>query len=421
MGRAFQLLLFLHGWISWEQISRCFQQGNIDSGEIMNNRCDLCGLFGCQHVKSRLEPTHGSRASNLTLIPPAISLGEPIGDAMENFSNGVRVKTDNKYWSPQTNGDKNVTDNKSAVSTIPMGPTPGAKNVVIPAPPKVPLIASPSGQIVTSVNKSLQTIDIKNEWVHCNICSARVNVHYLDQHLKVHTHNYEPKNASGFTTTPATTSTAIVRVPANVSNTSSSTTYRSDTTKSSGPKLKSIECYKYRQLDNACAASSVSQNGRYSDFTIILWGKEKTFVNNTVYVGGYSSTTSKDWERFSVHVVYDSKENYYTVTCKLLRRSSYSTFDSEDNIPDRICYQDELLSEIKRALLFFRISPRAAYKQFLKCIRGPLVTEYDKTGRAIITQTKNCEELNERLKKTSAYTGNGHGHWAGMHGEYDYA
>ena len=398
MGRAIRLLLFLHGWVQWEQIVKGIGvSGSTELEEQMSNkRCDLCYLFGCRHVNPRLPAYDAREHTNLSTIS-AFPIGERIGDAMESFS-GVVVDNPLREESEKRH------------STIPMGPASEMQQqrVIIPPPPPLPTLTG------STVNKELQKIDMKNDWVHCNLCKARVCIIYLDNHLKVHTHDFEPSSI---------TSTAIVRTnhtgaaSAISSSTSNVTSYKKPEEKK-GPSLSKIESYKFRQLEQACAASSVSNDGRYSDFTVIFWEREKISPQSTVYSGGNTSYTSKDWERFSIHIVYDKLEDYYTITSKLLRRASYSSFDNEDTIPDRICFQEELATELKRALLFFRISPRSAYKHFRKLFSQPLVTDYDNDGRALITQTKNCETLQERMKKAPTGTWQGHnGH--GWDHEYD--
>lgn len=328
-------------------------------------------------------------------------------------------------------------------STIPMGASSAATNrVLIPPPPLVPKVVGitlvpkqekdflpgdrlPVGKtfmpsVITDTpmapigTKESQKIDMKTDWVHCNICKARVFVRYLDMHLKVHTQNFEPSAITssnvGNTTSSALARTNFNHGPVGTSIITPAPSYSTRTAEPRGPILSKIETYKFRQLDQACCASSVSSDGRYSDFTIIFWEKDKPGVVSTSYAGG-SSYTVKDWERFSIHIVYDSVEDYYTLTSKLLKRGQYSSFDSEESCPDKICEQSELFSEIKRALLFFRISPKAAYKHFRKLFRVQTLTEYDASGRAIITTSKNCDALQERLKRsaTSGASGVHHG------------
>ncbi|SRR5258708_4626755 len=322
----------------------------------MLKRCEQCKLYGCRHVNPRLAP----RQSDITELGSLGSLGDFVGEPMQDFS-GIRTRVAN----PRASNDR----------------------VIIP--PTVP-----------PVNRELQSINMQNEWVNCNICKSRVFIKYLDQHLRAHTHTYQP------------TSTAIVKVEqSNVTpQTIVSTTKKEE---SIIPKLDKPEPYRFRQLEQACCASSVSNDGRYSDFTIVFWEKDKQTVQSTVYSGGNTSYTTKDWERFSVHVVYDSLEDYFTLACKLLRRSAYGTWDNEDAIPDRICYQDELITEIKRALLFFRISPKDALDHFIVLWNEQqLIISYDENGRAFITQTENCRELDARLKKNVGTNGNwnGRGH-----------
>jgi hypothetical protein len=257
-------------------------------------------------------------------------------------------------------------------------------------------------------NTELQKINMQTDWVRCNVCKSRVFVKYLDNHLKVHTLTFEPR-----------TSTAIVKVnesPPYASTTEPYTYKKPDETK---PTIKTQERYKFRQLEQACFGSTTTKDGRYSDFTIVFWEKEKPSVQSAVYSGGSSSHISRDWERFTIHIVYDSLEDYYTLTSKLSKRAQFSSWDSEDTNPDRICSQEELQSEIRRALLFQRVSPKAAYKHFRKLCKQPLQIVYDEDDRAIITQSENSEVLQERLKKTHTWSSEHHGYVPSNHYDCD--
>jgi len=408
-------------------------------GRTMANeqRCSLCGLWACEHIKAANKPD--------------ISLGEKVGQPLaeeKTFPSPVprirvtsapspspgwlaarsaflrkkdvdesiaRVKVTDTDTTPsrvsfaalqqtgvRTRTAKEEADNTlyKISSTIPMGAPAETQRIIIPPPPKVPSIVGPNSPI-TNINDPAT----QDAWVNCNICKAKVLVKYLDEHQKMHIGTHATRTIARDTTSSAIT---VYNPPKN------------EKKDSSKPKLSPIEQYKFRQIGDVCAASSMSQDGRYSDMTVILWMKESTAVTNTYYAGGSSTSTYKDWERLTVHVVYDSMEDYYTVTTKLLKRSSYATFDNEENVPDRICLTPrELNEEIKRALLFFRISPKGAYKRFRKLFKQELKIDYDNKGRACIAQTENSEVLSERLKKSSFsssdYTGHEyHGHgWSG--------
>jgi hypothetical protein len=330
----------------------------------MNNRCDSCNLYGCRHQRKR----HLGMLERSDTLP----LGQRVG---ENIMEEQRTPT------------------------IPMGPMEESirSRILIPPPPIVPNVGTS-----ISINRELQKVNIQKDWVNCNICNGKVYIPYLDAHLKVHTEKFEP-------------STSIVKASSitSISSPTTSESFSSSSSKSSNskPTLNKQEPYKFRHLEQVCFASSVSQNNRYSDFTIIFWEKDRVNVHSSVYAGGNTSTTIKEWERFSIHIVYDSREDYYTVSSKLLKRSGYSTWDTEDTIPDRICLQNELFGEIKRALLFFRISPKAAYKHFRKAMSSEFVIEQDDKGKAFICQTKNCKDLSDKLKVSSTYQGY-HGEWS---------
>jgi hypothetical protein len=108
---------------------------------------------------------------------------------------------------------------------------------------------------------------------------------------------------------------------------------------------------------------------------------------------------SKDWERICIHIVHDSLEDYFILSVKLLKRANYSSFDNEESIPDRICFQEELQTEIKRALLFFRVDPRAAYKMFRRAMKEDITIHRNEDGRILVVRSKGMEKLNERLNK----------------------
>lgn len=399
-------------------------------GRTMANekRCGLCGLWACEHIK---RSTEAKGSENISL---GEQVGQPLAEEREKKAfppppppprmvprhagataflrnesapdtTKVRVADTASTRTSREEEDNTLYKNPS---TIPMGPSPEAtkQQLVIPPPPKVPSIVGPSSPI-TNIND----LGTKDSWVNCNICKAKVLVKYLDEHQKMHIGTYSStsraitREANG--SLPSSTSSGAITVY------SPPKTEKKDNNK---PKLSPQEHYKYRATEVACAASTMSQDGRYSDITVIYWMRDKTGVTTTHYAGGSTSTTYGVGERLSIHVVYDSVEDYYTVTTKLLKRSSYSSWDTEENIPDRICLNaQELLEEIKRALLFFCISPKAAYKRFRKLFSQELKIEYDANGRACIVQTKNCDELFEKLKKVSSSTeyashGYQHGH-----------
>ena len=322
-------------------------------------RCGLCGLFGCIHI-------HPNRSF---FINSDISLGESIGEPMSNI---VAGKTS----------------------------TPEEKVIISPLPalPNIPSSSVFKDALNTGLSKS-------DEFVKCNLCNARVQVKYLDKHSKAHIICYKPEASSSTAIVPVNKPNYISQVPATPAN------------DPENPKIEKIETYRFRTIDEACMASSVSKNGRYSDITIVFWEKEKAVVETQKYTNiGNSYSTNKDWERFQVHIVYDSVEEFYTVSCKLIKRTStYNPWDNEDSVPDRICEQKDLLGEIKRAMLFFRISPKIAYRHFRKILRQNIIVSYDESGKAIVAKTANCDKLMERLNRK------GTGYSASSYAEhYDY-
>lgn len=378
------MLLFLYGWICWERVRKIVTTTDITKDDTMPERfgeperCDLCGLFGCVHILEQWQHKQ-------TILPPAIAVGENIGE-IASF--------------PISKTEFNMNEEINLASTIPMGKPEQAERVLIPPFPRPPLIQVPS----VSLDSNLSTDD----WVCCSICKAQVCVKYLDGHLKVHTSNYK-----GVDSSRRMGSGTVYTPPKPASSTAITVINKTVDEQRFAPKLHPKERYRFRQISQACAASSVTQDGRYSDFTCILWLSEKPTVQYTSYSGGHQSTISKDKERFAIHIVYDSFEEYFTLNTKFLKRSSYSSWDNEETVPDRICDQKDLADEIKKSLLFFCISPKAAYKQFRKLFKQELVIDYSENKKACIVQTKNCFELAEKLKTTESYQGHGYEMWGG--------
>ena len=279
--------------------------------------------------------------------------------------------------------------------------------------------------IISKITKD-QIIDTNNEWVPCNLCKSRIFSKYLDSHMKAHAYSSE-RRISTSSSLKEERSTSIVRLSdkPETSSSSQSSSWSSYTQEVKKPLVQSIEKYKFRNIDNVCIAATASKSNRYSDFTIVFWSDEIIRVNNSTYYGaGWQSNVSSDRQRLQLHVIYDSLEEYYTISCKLLSRSEYSSWDSEDAIPERICTQNELLKEIKRALLFFKINPVKAYRMFRKELNKDFDIDYDDSGKAIIVQSSSCEELSKLLKPkqygNSSYAdrnATSMGHYTGYMGE----
>lgn len=332
----------------------------------MQTRCDLCGLFGCQHVREA--------KSNVTNIGDSLdnvlsNLQEASEEVMPRDQDGVPVHAEAK------------TEPKIRIATTP-------KRQIIPPPPRIGV----TGPIASKQDDKISIINNDGTgFVVCNLCKANVAMGYLNIHMKAHTSEYEKKKSTSITIVPKQTPIVGPVI----------------TTK---PKqsIKSIEQYRFKKIETACIGATVSNNRRYSDFTCVLWLEHKQSTWSGSYAGS-QSTYSKDQERLSIHIIYDSLEDYFTINCRLFERSSFSTFDREvGSIPDRVCYQEDILSEIKKMLLFLQISPKAAYKHFRKCCKLDMQVETNKLGAIYIAQSSNANELSERLKKPADNKG-----WSG--------
>jgi hypothetical protein len=353
---------------------------------MLKNLCHLCGQLICEHPHrhtSSFNNQHHNYHEHNHHKP--ISLGENVGDPV-------------KITYTDTHSD--ILDDDGNPLSI--------QNRDLPREVK---------PMTPETNTNLK------DWVKCNLCTSNIHVDYLTGHLKTHAYMAEKPTPKSVSSATQASSTAIVRVSDHTTSigsggnghTSSSATSSNETSWSSliaksnakdKPTLQSLETYKFRELKHVCAFGSSSKSNRYSDFTVVFWTDEVSSVQNTSYYGtGYSSYVSKDWERLSIHSVYDSLEEYYVVSCKLSRRGHNSSWDNDDCIPDRICYQNELMTEIKRAMLFFRVNPKSAYRLFRKLFDQNVKITYDPNdGKVLFAQTESYGELSDRLKNSSSST-----------------
>lgn len=367
-------------------------------------RCDECALFSCIHKRE-------VKSSSTTIIPtPIVNVADKtdddyneqnILDMLEKLDKADKVRVADDIDLSDKETDKN--------STMPVaaGNQPLTR-VLIPPPPKTP---SSLGAAILSSNS-----DIKDEHIVCNICKSKVLVSFLDSHQKVHTIMYD---SSAFRSTDYSSSDIIrgsrgsvePKTYGPVGTASSSATIKIE---KKVERIPSQDTFKFRKIEEAFVSSSTSVCGRYSDITVQFLLKEKPTTYSSGYSGAGSSYSSRDYERFVIHIAYDAFEDYYSLVQKTSKRSQFSSYENEDCLPERICYQEELFSEIKGALLFVSISPRTAYKFFRKAFSDEFIHEYDESKRAYASQNVSLLNFNEKLKKSSSI-GYGHHHFGSEH------
>jgi hypothetical protein len=348
MNIAFRALTALHQFFAPTAHKNLFV---LDEDLMSKSFCNECYSHNCRHCIST------RRAGAV------IDIGEPIKDNIEHISAcGPNLSPPFRHAPKRT--------------ILPPLPPDVKSTALVPRFPDHAIQPKPS--II---------VDARDAFVSCNICNSRVKTEYLTKHLSMHTHNFTPD------VKPMLQSAALATIP--YTPILPQPSIEKDKTRI--PHLKAVENFKFRQLDSVCAASSLDQSGRFSDFTVSFFLKEKTsFVDNTWKGGGQYA--SKDIERFVVHIAYDSVEDYYLVVCKMVKRSQYTSYDNEEPAPEHICNQDELLTDIKRSMLFFGIPPRTAYKMFRKLFKkNSILVEYDKNDRACMSETSNSGELIKKL------------------------
>lgn len=308
-------------------------------------RCPIDNLFGCEHIRKQ--------EKQLSIpMPKASKLSYPI----RVEENKVRIATDEEV------------------------------RILIPPVVRTPNIST----VLRATEDKKEAPDTFN--IVCQVCQVAMTVDLITAHLKEHMDEYQPTIAK-----PTEKQTAAL-----------ATTHQSETShlpkKIEVPlvRVSSKEQYHHREIQNISFSSSTGRNGRYSDFSIILWEPAKSSINDHTYAShNYTASTSTDIRRFHIVITYDALDDYYHLSAKLLKKVWYNESD-EGAIPDRICESPkELFVELRRALIYFRINPRVVYRLFRKMQRrDEFVSEYDKDGRAIATQTSNTDRLLEQLKNT---------------------
>jgi len=357
-------------------------------------QCNICFLYSCEHKVEREQQ-----------IKP-MDLGDQIGVKLTDVKNVTTINIKNP--------DVNITciECRAEVSSNAFCTNCGVSliGIRISEPIKEPeIIKQPEMKNSKSDDK------IKDLTIKCNYCDLVIIKKYLDAHLKMHIDNFvaEPEekislaqnNITSINTNPAQ-QPAILKL---VEKLSAGLTDKDDIS------LKEVVRFKYREIDNVSVSASSSKDQRFSDFTATVWLKERTGAYSTGYAGG-SYLASKDFERVVIHTTFDAIDEYYSVSVKLLKQNQYSSYDVEEAVPERLCFdQTEISSEIKKALLFFKIPPRSVYKRFLKTIRSQeFLIERDDDGRIEYVQTENTNDLVSALKEKQSF-GKDNDHW-GMHG-----
>jgi hypothetical protein len=247
----------------------------------------------------------------------------------------------------------------------------------------------------------------------CNFCKHEIMVQYLDSHLVTHINTFvAPSKPMQIAKTPEKSIEKIT----------------SDTIRKlekNDIKINPIERYKCRNIENVSASASSSKDGRFSDFTMTFWLSERMDVYANHYVGVSHYQPVNTCERLVVHITYDMIDDYYSMLAKIVKRSSYSQWDYEElnnNVPERLCFdQKELFSEIRNAMLFYRISPTAALKRFVKLMKtSDFDIEHDEkeNDRVVSVKTRNTTTLLTALKEKQKTTAASHMHeaWGDAYG-----
>lgn len=281
--------------------------------------------------------------------------------------------------------------------------------------PGLILLGCPSNEVKKNTTTVKNTMNNnQNNFIKCNICNVGVEKSFLTRHVAYHIENgivtetnirvsdgndktgkVHHLPSSSFVSTPAKQEDLVDVTIDDV---------RSFLSAVPATKLCSREKYNFRKIKDVSIVSGTSKDKRYSDFCVLVWLADSSTTYNTTFVGGHNSYYGKSTERVQMTVCYDSVENYFTLSNKIYKRTGYSEFDSEEGkTPDKICNQDEIVDEMRKSLLFFRVSPRGVLKRFIKNMRGS-TTQIPGVGYENYISTENHLPIMESLSKKTAYS-----------------
>lgn len=409
-SRMFDLLKSVYGFVCLDNKQRLLML--TERHYKHNHRCDLCGVYACHHEMEG----HNRRHNRLPLTDCAhtVQLGENIGSVMNAMQ--ITEKRDSERRFPirksESEGMKNDLPSSTPVS---------ATEMKVPIEPLSVPIKVEGPNVPLEEKTSVKRI-VLDEFIRCGICEGNIHWEFLTEHHKWHVFDFQPDkkyapSASTSTSTRHTqtafghmaNATALARTNTS-SSSSTSTSVHTTSTNRKTPKTTAVSTvkprsfvqYKFRPIDGMAAFSSTSKDGRFSDISLVAWLPERTRIESHGYAGGGYAAT-KDFERFVMTITHDIQDDYYIIGSKIVKRGQYSTYEFDELlVADRICTQEELLTETKRIILFYGLSPRAFYKRFRKLFKQNLIVE-SKNGR-LVARTESSNALNDRLNGKSTPT-----------------
>lgn len=255
--------------------------------------------------------------------------------------------------------------------------------------------------------ESIKTMD----FVKCNFCQVDVAYPFMTNHINVHIKNKyvseaffvkENKLSNIVKHNTFNNNQYAPNVPIKISY---DKVNREDVVKFLNiepiSKIKEFELFSFRNIKDISFISTSNKSGRYSDITIVVWFNDKTVQssdNNNLFLNKVS-------EQIKIHIVYDLVENLFIIDSKLYKGNGYSDYYiNGECIPTRVCYQDELFLEIKKILLFFKISPKSFLKRFIKIMKKETIIFFESKNIPPVCISVNYNNLLEEEKhKTTSY------------------
>lgn len=164
-----------------------------------------------------------------------------------------------------------------------------------------------------------------------------------------------------------------------------------------GGRYKAHERHHFVKIHASSFVSCASPTGNYSEVALVLW------VDNKSY-----SKSSSDRYRVVLSMMYDTEEDLWSISSKLIKRTTYysSKDEEEGQISNRLCLTSELRSEIKKMLLYLGISPREAYRMFRRNMEERFVRSESEFGFTTIESASHAPLLKD-LEKTTPTSSTG--------------
>lgn len=257
--------------------------------------------------------------------------------------------------------------------------------------------------LLKNINKE-NIMNNNNSFIQCSYCVNKVHLQFLTKHIKEHIIREHVSDETSHYSQITGSSINSAKIPEVFEEPKEDDVVKFLTDPPT-PKIKSLENFSFRPVNDVSFISFTNKTKLYSDFSIIVWLKGTSWAQSGQYYGHNASNYgfSGGSERLVINLIYDSIDDFFTIKTRLLKRYGYSENDAEESVlPDRIIFQEDILFNIRAALLFHKISPKAVLKKFMKNMKKNILLSMKENSDYIFSaSSENHFNRSQELKKAN--------------------